>query len=219
MKPLRITFTLNRPLRHPEYPIHLDALLAWAAVREAERAGSPDPLAAQEHLPLASHGAGADAVWCASQLIFAPIEPPHTHLLVKRFELDALASGRGKVFSSGRNVFTPGSGPFKAFMVMHPMVWTRQVVAYAVGDPERIRELLAAVQSIGKLRRLKMGNIVSRDMVEDERAHAAWRYRVMPAPEPGYAALEANTRPPYWDRTARRVAYAPIEIPGDLHAN
>ena len=40
MQPLRITFTLSTPICEPSAPIHLDALLAYCAVQEAQAAGT-----------------------------------------------------------------------------------------------------------------------------------------------------------------------------------
>ena len=218
MQPLRINFTLERPMRVPEYPIHLDALLAWASVHLADQAGSAEPYAAQDDLPLQEHGEGDDRVWCASQLLFVPLAPPEQWVMTKRFESDSLAARKGTVFTDGPNKLTQGTGPFKSFMWSESVQWVETVTAYAVGDPAKIESLLAEVKSIGKLRRHYMGAIVSRAITEDARAYEAWKLRVMPTHEPGYEPVQATTRPPYWDRTKQRIAYRPLTIPEDVHA-
>lgn len=216
MQPLRITLALNRPLVVPDDPIHLDALLAWAAVDQATQEGRDDPLAAQEALPLRREGEGVDAVWCASQLLYTPLDTPQRMLMTKRFELMDFARAKGKVYDGGPNKFTPGTGPYKSFVLNVPLVWTERVVAYCIGDPEAVAALLARVHSVGKYARMNMGAITQRTVAVDARAETGWRYRTMSTPEADFAPVEATTRPPYWRREQRRLAYRPLTIPEDL---
>lgn len=218
MTPLRITFTLDRPMRVPEYPIHLDALLAWAVVTEAGTMGHDNPLDAQEQLPLASEGAGEGAVWCASQLIFRPESSADPLLLTKRFELEAIARKQGTLIAGGPTKIPMGTGPYKAFVLNEPMAWVSCAVAYAVGEAERIGVLLKRITHVGKRRGIGMGRVSAIDIAADARATHAWRCRIMPTPMEGYEAIEATTRPPYWKRENRRVAYIPTHIDGDLYA-
>ncbi len=218
MTPLRITFTLDRPMRVPEFPIHLDALLAWSAVMAAGDMGHDDPLLAQEDLPLASEGQGTDAVWCASQLLYRPRSTPELIALTKRYELEAIARRQGEVIAGGPTKIPMGTGPYKAFVLGEPVVWVDRAVAYAIGDAGRIKDLLARITHIGKRRGIGMGRVSATDITPDARAESAWRYRVMPTPCDGYEAIEAVTRPPYWNRANRRIAYIPTHIDGDLYA-
>jgi len=216
MKPLRVEFRLVRPMRYPESPIHLDALLAWCAVREAEDAGDPDPLAAQERLPLAEDDGEGGRVWCASHLIWQATAPPRQMVITKRFEPEEYARRRGNVFVGGPNIWTQGSGPYKAFVIHHPVIVVDSVSAYCIGDPARIAELLARIQSIGKLRRIGQGMVSGLTVIPDDRAATAWRVRVMPRPVEGYAQSMATTRPPYWRREACQAAWVPITIPEEI---
>lgn len=219
MEPLRIEWTLARPLRVPEMPIHADALLAWAAVREAEEAGHPEPLSAQDDLPLASEDGDGGAVWCASQLLWANLAPPQQMLTTKRFEADELATRRGKVYVGGPVALPQGTGPYKGFVITTPTVWTSRVVAYVVGERGRVTELLARVTHIGKQRRIGLGLISSASVVDDPTASERWRFRVMPRPQPGYEPIVAVTRPPYWAQERRQAAWMPLTIPNEvIHA-
>ena len=219
MTPLRISFTLDRPMRVPEFPIHLDALLAWSAVKEAEDMGHDTPFDAQEHLPLAREGQGDDAVWCASQLLYRPLSTPEHVTLVKRYELDAIARRQGSLIAGGPNKIPMGTGPYKAFVLGEPVVWVAGVVAYALGEAERIGELLTRITHIGKRRGIGMGRVSATDIQADARAEHAWRYRIMPTPCEGYEPIEAAIRPPYWQRESRRIAYIPTHIDGELYAS
>lgn len=216
MKPLRIEWTLARPLRVPEMPIHADALLAWAAVREAEEAGHPEPFSVQEDLPLAQEDGDGGAVWCASQLIWANSAPPQQLVTTKRFEVDELATRRGKVYAGGPSTMTQGTGPYKAFVITTPVVWTSRVVAYVVGERERVAELLARITHIGKQRRMGLGLISSVSVKDDPTAAERWRLRVMPRPQPGYEQVVAVTRPPYWAQERRQAAWMPLTIPSEV---
>lgn len=217
MIPLRVAFRLIRPMCVPAHPIHLDALLAWASVQEAERLGREDAFAAQDDLPLEEYRSNGQKVWCASQLLITPQSPPMQMVMTKRFEIDALARAKGKAFSGGPNKLAMGTGPYKAFVINQPIQWTDTVVAYAIGERERVIELLAYIHSIGKQRRNQMGKISTCTVTEDVRANRAWKLRLMPDPMDGYLPIEATIAPPYWDKTRRQRAYQPINIPGDIY--
>lgn len=214
--PLKITFRLDRPIRCPEYPIHLDALLAWAAVREAEEAGHPHPLEAQENLPLAFEEGEGGTIWCASHLMWQPLAPPEQVFLTKRFELENLARRKGKVYEGGPNLMTQGTGPYKSFVLQVPTVWTTHVVAYALGDPDRITSLLSKVTHLGKMRRIGLGQIATRHVDLDSKAEHFWKLRIMPRAMPGYEPIFAVTRPPYWGTERRQPAWVPMNIPQEV---
>lgn len=215
-QPVKVSFQLTRPMRSPEHPIHLDALLAWSAVREAEEAGHPEPLEAQHQLPLQDQDGPGGKVWCASQLMWQPLAPPEQIFMTKRFELDELASRRGKVYQGGPNVMTQGTGPFKSFVLQAPVVWTRQVVAYGIGDLDRIRQLLARVTHLGKLRRIGLGQIGRYEVEHDPAAEIYWPLRVMPRQVEGYEPMIAVTSPPYWELERRQPAWVPMQIPQEV---
>lgn len=214
--PLRVTLTLHRPMAVPQHPIHLDAVLAWAAVEQATQAGHDDPLSAQAALPLAQHRTEAGTVWCASQFLYAPLDTPQPQLLTKRFELDDLALMHGKVYEGGRNRIDPGTGHYKGFKLTVPTVWTGRLVAYCLGQRTAVAALLDSVPSIGKYGRLCFGAITDRRITCDERATDAWKLRVLPEPAPGLEAVEATIQPPYWRRECRQLAYRPLTFPPEL---
>jgi len=213
MKPLRVTFTLERPMHPPEMPIHLDALLAWAAVREAEEIGDPDPLAAQERLPLQHEDGPGGAVWCASQVVLSQQGPPQQIFRTKRFEVAPMALAKDRVYAGGANVLTQGTGPFKSFVLPTSVIWSPTAMAWCLGEADRMTELLSRVRSLGKHRGIMLGAITSCTVVEDASARARWRLRVMPRPVEGYVEIEAVTRPPYWQSVRRQPAWMPLQLP------
>lgn len=196
--------------------MHLDALLAWSAVREAEEAGHPSPLDAQESLPLASDAGEGGAVWCASQLMWQPLAPPNQMMVTKRFELEELARRKGKVYEGGPNQMTPGTGPYKSFMFHVPTVWASQVVAYAIGNLSEVDRLLSRVTHIGKMRRIGLGQIGHYQVDVDQEAERFWKLRIMPRALDGYEPIMAVTRPPYWGSERRQPAWVPMNIPQEV---
>ena len=76
MQALKVTFKLASPLfLDSEYPIHLDALLAFALVQELEDKGDDDCWAkADEALsPVLARSVGEEWVWKASKLFMSPV--------------------------------------------------------------------------------------------------------------------------------------------------
>lgn len=203
MSPLEIRFRLVTPMRAPEQPIHLDALLAWAAV---DAAGGD--LAAQDDLPLELHAADGRRVWKASRLVFQPL---HRQMMpmTRTFDPWAWAMDRGRVYTGGGNRLDPGMGPYKAYQIYVPLVQVERVRAWCIGEAERIGELLARVTHLGKLARLDMGRVLSREILPCAEARERWKCRTMPEPLPGYRPAVMTLMPPYWRREMRTVAWEP----------
>jgi hypothetical protein len=204
MTPVLIRFHLSTPLCSPDHPLHLDSLLAWA---EVDRAGGD--LAAMDNLPLARHtGADGRWVWCASHVVYQvlwrnPI--PYT----RAFEPWQWGEDKDCVFAKGPNVVTQGSGPCKGYQLMARGLQVPVAVAWAVGDPEGIADLLGRVRNLGKLARLDMGRVGRVEVVPDEHAAEWWRLRAMPAELPGYARSVETLRPPYFRRDLREDVWVP----------
>lgn len=195
-------------MRVPDSPIHMDALLAWAAVDEATEAGSDDPIASQHDLPLQRVG----DPWCfaASMLMWSASDPAYPLHMTRPTRVSDYAQGRA-YFEPGADKLTLGSGRHKAYLYSHRMAMVREVRAYGIGDIERVGELLRRVKSIGKLRRHCAGDVTSLEVHPDATAADRWKVRVLPFEAEGYARVHATVRPPYWDRSAMVAAYMPLE--------
>lgn len=218
MKPLKIVWWLARPVVMPAYPLHLDALLAWAAVDEAIEAGQDNPLAAQEALPLASWTAqSGDWVWQASQLRFAGPQAAFMSQSQRRAEHYALAVNQDRgLFRTRRHPIRRarmGNGPYKAYVLWTPMGWCAQAVAYCTGEPRRIEELLARVRYLGKRRRERNGEVAGVGIYAASDPHA-WRDRRLPidpsVDREAYAYSLGPLRPPYWKRTRAVPGLDPV---------
>lgn len=207
MRPLEIRFRLVTMMRAPELPLHLDALLAWAAVDEAN-----GDIEAQSSLPLAKFAPQNDEerwVWRASRII--PVATNRqTMPTIRTFDPVQWAIDKDQVYIGGPNKLKPGTGPYKAYQMIAPMLQAPEAVAWCVGDPDRIQALLARVPTLGKLGRLDCGRIASVTVLDDPHpSRERWRLRTLPERRDEYYAAQMVLRPPYWRRSAVEPAFEP----------
>lgn len=204
MQALTVTFTLSTEMILPESPIHLDALLAWAAV---DAAGGD--ISAQDNLPL-EKAVKEDGswVWKASMLQTSPVEVRNNVPMTRTFDPWQSGMDKDTVYEGGANVMTPGTGPYKAYIFTRHAGMIRSAKAWCVGDIDRIKSLLGSITHLGKLARLDFGRVKSIDVspYEDQRA---WEYRVMPWAVDGYDQTQECVHPPYWKRENRVLAWRP----------
>ncbi len=207
---LQIVFELDRPMRIPENPIHLDALLAWAVVDEATEAGHPDPWSVQHDLPLERHDTAAGWCWKSSMLV---ADPAGVQFMVNRSRgQDGLSIAQAHdVLLKAQNVLPQGSGRYKQFLLSDPFQWIKTLTAWCISnDPERVEVLLRRIRHIGKLRVIGAGH-VRECHVSPHADSERWKLRAMPEPLPGYRPVHGALHAPYWDRSARTVTYMPGE--------
>jgi CRISPR type IV-associated protein Csf3 len=216
MTPFRVTWTLASPMAVPLVPIHLDGLLSWARVHEAENAGSEDPWAQQHDLPLERFETAKG--WCFKaswvQLHAYDDEMPFPMHVVRRSDVTEFA----RAWESGllgRKVplFDPARGLTKGASLQHSMRSYHSATAFGVGDLDGVRRLLGHVHSLGKLRRRSAGRIVSVEVAAFVQAAEAWRARHLPqdAEAKGYVSDIGALRAPYW----KRETFVPVQIPID----
>src|SRR4051812_41174998 len=96
MEPLRIRFSFANLVSVSDQPLHLDGLLAWAAVEQARRRGETDLDRAAETLPLSRRG--DPRTWCASALEFEFLTAPSFRTLTRTTDVqdyaEAISNGR-----------------------------------------------------------------------------------------------------------------------------
>ncbi|NCA72644.1 MAG: hypothetical protein EOM91_21830 [Sphingobacteriia bacterium] len=204
MGPLCVRFRLVTPMRSPEQPIHLDALLAWAAVEAAH-----GDLGAQDRLPLERYtGADGRWVWKASR-VFIPVVARGREPMIRSFEPWNWGDDKGTVYLDSPNNLKAGTGPFKGHLFGVSTLQAEAAYAWCVGDRAQIAELLVRVTNLGKLRRLDFGRIAQITVAEDPDALERWQVRALPDERPGYRTSLQTLRPPYFDRALREPAWEP----------
>lgn len=206
MQPIKVTFHLVSPMVAPDRPIHLDALLAWAAVH---RAGGD--LSALGSLPLDWWNGDGEWVWKASVVVPEVIHRDRMPM-ARPFDPWTGGADRGEVFHGGADLPAGekgSTGPYKAYFLSYSLLQAPRAFAWAVGDREAVADLLGELDHLGKLGRIGLGEIASVDVVGDPEAEAMWRLRTMASPVDGYHRSVGTVRPPYWDRSGRRECWEP----------
>jgi CRISPR type IV-associated protein Csf3 len=212
MEPFKVTFLLASPIVAPEWPIHLDALLAWAAVDRARSRGASleASIAFQEVLPLERHEEGGEWVWKASVLRFTPKAPGTLLTWTRRTDIyGILEAKQSGVLDLGRkdkiNLQTGHDRNYdERFMVQ----WMADATAWGVGDITETRELLSRLHGLGSIRRNGWGEIKSFSVERSDTC--PWHMRALPRASvlrsDGHFESLGNLRPPYW----RRENFLPV---------
>lgn len=223
MQPLKIVWEFASPVAARTYPLHLDALLAWAMVNRAEMMGGhPCPYSEQDVLPLERSG----EVWKASQLVFTPASEPYLLPFIRKASIVEFAADSGFRYEAGKkNKFSIGTGKYKAFDLRLHVQPMKGAVAWCVGDRGRIEDLLKDVTSLGKWHMKGQGRVkrCGHDLVmtvqecpKDEEEN--WRLRVLPKNSGlelagvEYWPVMAVCSAPYWDRSRQQMAVMPANL-------
>jgi CRISPR type IV-associated protein Csf3 len=204
--PVRVEFTLRTPMVVPTTGKHLDALLSWAAVMQADFQGSADPVAAQHAIGVARHQVD-NHQWCfmASLLEIDWLGEPDQLHYIKRSKLSDFANAWDDGLFRKKPYFDGSRGSTKAGSYLQPIRWVSKIVGYAmVEDMERFKELLPWITHIGKLAHKDFGAVFAAQVIEDEQATAAWLQRSLPADSPlctvRHVPAVGTLHSPYWKR-------------------
>jgi CRISPR type IV-associated protein Csf3 len=209
MKPFRVDWKLSHPVCLSEDRLHLDALLAWASVQQALRAGAPsaDALACQEQLPLARYEHDNHWIWKASSLLFTFASPPFLVPCIRRTDIETMAFAvKQQLIHTKKSQVSQGTGPYKNFDLRFSVQWVDSVTAYGIGDIEAVSRFLSTVSALGKLTRIGWGKIAEFSVIEDFNAEELWQQRSLPIwvkllnNERHCEGAESTVRPPYWRR-------------------
>lgn len=231
MKPLRVRWRLTSPIATGGYPIHLDALIAYAQTELALRMaamtghGLEAPIRSLgDRLPLESETRDGQTVWKASALI--PTETAELGHGMRFWTRKTDPFDYTDRFSKGHLMLrgVPGQlkpnalkidtqrGLLKNGYKFYSVKQVTELEAWCIGDEEALRELLdpecgSPIQSIGARGRSGLGTIESFLLEQDPSANERWQQRVLPWPHEGAVQAEMATRPPYWDQMNKTVAY------------
>ncbi|MBU2786268.1 hypothetical protein HAP93_10930 [Acidithiobacillus ferriphilus] len=226
MEAIEITFRLgSNILVDSEHPVHLDALVAYGVMREAEIQGCDDPWRAADDLSECLDRTDGDPwVWKASRLDMparlSGMGVFQMTNMVRKSEperfYDALDAGDWESQRQIRGSFTidTQSGQYRGYQWYAISRSVPEVKAWAIGDYDALEYYLRHVTHIGKMGRNGYGNVTGIELaacVDTE----AWRLRCLPtdmAGKPGvrYEAAYGCLRPPYWRKTRQEVVREPM---------
>ena len=223
MQPLRLEWTLATPMVASAHPLHLDALVAYAVTERALRDGLvTQGLIADLANELPIQRAVRDGSWCwqASALTLEGgqhsmrywTRKTDAHDLARRIEAGQIA-GRYKFPLKPYAIkIDTVRGMFKQHFKFYPVRQISKAVAWCVGNPDELGELLdpaaGLVTVLGAKARMGHGRIASLDITVDERANELWQRRVMPWSVDGSVPVRMAVRPPYWQVENVMDAYA-----------
>lgn len=200
---LRLTFEVDGRVADFSHPIHLDALLAYAATEESD--GDWRNIV----LPLDME----QGVYKASALHF---ERAGVGVLrrARQFAEEMYIDGMGKVIRSNASSVSLASGKFKNSFLKTNLVLTRKAVAWCVGDKERIEALLQRIRCIGALSKIGLGRVVGVSVEADPDAAQKWMSRVLPwcQQEGEYYPVVSCLTPPYWKKENQVKAWVHKDI-------
>lgn len=214
MSTYRVSATIKTPVLMPDELIHLDALLAYAAVQM--HGGDFNK---QHDIPV-ERTDGSNWVFKASALKFsAPIDvydQVWTRKLTEAEYINVRSVIKERA-DGGISSIDHGSGDLKSYYSAHNCVVVSNAHGYLVTDnPDIVLSMLNDhVKSIGKWAKNGFGE-VSQWMIEDADICDAWKWRAMPAAfdENHDNMLRkdfGNIRAPYW----KKQTYQDVLLPKD----
>lgn len=237
LSPLKIIFRLGTPMVPSAYPIHLDALVAYALTRS--RLGEIDDGAdADENvrvlasrLPFAKHEQDGEWVWKASALIPVGVKERSVRMWTRKtnaYDFAVRAANNGLMIGARtKNMLDAGvkfaggidtaRGLLKNQFDFYPVEAVSEMHAWCIGDINEIEALLAPesglLTHLGKRSRVGHGQIESVDIEVCEEATQKWRDRVLPWRENEHCVpIQAAFRPPYWAAENRGNAFVPVTL-------
>ncbi len=240
MEALKVTFRVMGGVVSPPMPIHLDALLAYAETQA--RLDPDDPYAPKDvqamraiadDLPLERFERDGEWVWKASALVPVGVSSGGSRFFTQRMNKKdfAIRVGEGDVqlgryqhdksLPAGANM-TPYQnkidtlrGPFRNLLGFYPVFDPNALVAWCIGDRERIKDILrnGHITHIGARRRSGHGEIKDILIEPDSQADELWMRRVRPWPLLDEdVAIQAAWQAPYWAAENRGEAFCPKSL-------
>lgn len=222
--PLRIEWTLSSAWVPPAFGLHLDGLVARVVVERAlagvdasdVEAARFDELIAD--LPFSRFAAGDDAaawVWTASLLQVEVVGSERRYMTTKTpVHPIAEYTDLGVLSAKGGAKVDTVRGLYKAGSMHYTLEYATKAVAWCVGDPDWLADLLGDVDALGGKTRLGHGRVHEVEgqlfqMDEDPMALEHWKLRNMPVAVDGYAMAHGPLRSPYWRRERARDIWRP----------
>ena len=200
--PVKITFHLDGTGVHynPWEPLHLDALLAWVNVpyhdghvQGLQRNDAPTAIP----LPLDLWEFEGARGFCASALF--PEGGTQETILMWRKKFQASRAER--IVAGSPNL---QNGPYREYNTPLPLLLCHTMVAWAVGNRNKIKKAIRRVKFLGKKSSLGVGKVIGLEVelaVDDfslVKNGRAMRWLPMPG-----APRLVRTQPPYWNLHGR----------------
>lgn len=239
MTPLKITFQVSGGVVSPPYPLHLDALLAYAQTYDALRDVADEPGVSQlralaDNMPIQRFERDGD--WCYMASAVQPEGPilNDTRYYTQRINQgdysnrvskEQIQHGRhkpGQALERLQFQIDTARGVFRNHLGFYPVQQSATasgalltLVGWCVAEKWWIEDRLLSgrITHLGARRRSGHGKIESITIENDPMASSNWKLRIRP-----WKLLEddleiqAAWKPPYWAPENRGVAFCPKAI-------
>lgn len=237
--PLKITFSVSGGWVPPPYPLHLDAVLAYAVTQrdllDIEENPTVEALRLLgEQLPLAKFELEGEWVWQASAIVPESFVMNDSRFFTQRRDkADYAEAVRDGSVQHGRHRHYAPMTPYQYqidtqrgvhrnllgfYPVQRPMDGSAclKLVAWCVGDKDLIEDILQSDRCpthLGARRRSGHGRIESVTVEELIEAKEGWKLRVRPWPfSENDAPVQAAWRAPYWAVENKGQAFMPAGL-------
>ena len=238
MEPLKITFEVSGGFVPPPYPLHLDALIAYAVTQAGLDPSNPElPTdivslrAMSSDLPFEKYEQDGEWVWKASALMAEGRINHTSRFFTQRMDkaeyADLVGSGvvqmgryqpdkglpPGADMKPYQNSIDSARGPFRNMLDFYPLTEVESLVAWCVGDRDAIEDWLVHsghVSHLGARRRAGHGFVKSVKIESCPEAADMWNVRVRPwQMREDDEKIQAAWKPPYWAAENKGKAYCP----------
>lgn len=214
LKPIEIVFELDGSGLYydPIEPLHLDALLAWCLAPFHFKGDAParDEEPADIPLPLGRWRTDDTWGWCASALF-----PDENAVETIEYWRKRFRQSRADLTSGSPNL---QMGIYREYNMPLPLLMTRHVRCYALGNKKRIlHPLRKQVKYLGKKRAYGKGRVESVDaqVIDEDRSTVFDGKAMRFLPDPSGTRL-CRPRPPYWNIHGR-VSCCEVGSPYDAN--
>jgi len=228
-QPLKVIYTVSTPVAGFSHPMHLDSLVAFAAVEFALRQPGLDRLRPKielvnevcAKLPIAIEH--RDGKFCYQASVLRPVkvgthqarmftrvtDTEHMCHQVEKGDLTGLTKHEIGPFGKLINI---SSGPHKNTLEYYPTRMVSEFEGFLVGDLDQLDSYLnpssGFIQYLGAKRRLGHGKISDFKIEVCAEASVRWKERIVPWAEAGRIPIQSRVFPPYTELVHRQVAYA-----------
>lgn len=237
MSPLRVTFQVSGGFVPPPYPLHLDALLAYAQTYDSLGDASDDPSISKlrslaEDMPIQRFE--RDGEWCYMASALVPQGPVlnDARFYTQRMNQEDYSTrvGSGQVQHGRHRPGTPmeryqiqidtARGVHRNLLGFYPIQQSADsnlltLVGWCVAEKWWVEDRLLGgrITHIGARRRSGHGKIQSILIEDDPEAAEKWNLRVRPwKMSDSDLEIQAAWHPPYWASENRGAAFCPQDI-------
>jgi CRISPR type IV-associated protein Csf3 len=218
--PLRLEWELATPWCPTALGLHLDGLIGLAAFQQALQEGTV-PEGHEEilaDLPFGKHEEPDGWVWQASLIRPIKVLGSQRQYMTTKTSVQDFAERMhsGGIVEKPLTTVDTVRGPYKNDAFFYTVEHVHKMVAYCIGDPERIAPLLDYVTHLGKRARLDHGRIATDEngmlvhIEEDPEALNQWQNRHMPSPYNGHVPVTGRLHPPYWKGEGMKMVWRPL---------